>query len=698
MVGGTRSQATAAAAAVHHQPTFEPSAIGVGGGGLAGLADHAAAAPPVTSTSRRSSGSLKREHPDDGDMEGSGISHSGQRGGAGGAADGNNTPLPDGRKRRAGAGSGSRGVANLTPEQLAKKRANDREAQRAIRERTRNEIESLKRRIEELTNQKPYQELQAVIKAKEAVEAENAEIKQRLATVIGMLQPLLGPSVVAGAHGGLSAVTENHTVTPPVYQHAPSSGYMPSQAILSAESPSNHVSTSNGTASPAGSIDIPGSYSQLKHSQNQHQQWQQNVVSDLVTGNSSRSFPVHTPNGSQVSSRFHQHQVSNHFAQQTQHRQSNQQGLLQQVPHQQPPQQGTQLPQLEDHQYRQQPQSQQLQAAVIDTNIEASLDPNLDPNLQPRLDPRLYTASPTDSNDVNMTSGFGGQSNAEDNSDRLGEIIPDFSTPVKNCPRTCPLDGMLQNTLQERRQRAAEGIAPSEIIGPRYPSVNSLLNPSATPQDERTLHPISQVFTDIVHAFPHMTGEPERIAIHFIMTLYLRWQVNPTRENYELMPPWLRPLPSQVTLPHPVWIDYCPFPRMRDRIVRDFAKADAAGLKSYWVNDDAKGSLIIGDSSSGAVKHHNAPYPEMDPPTPFNLFAGVYTDTISLNWPHNNRSSLLESTDSSSDPVITPAFETHLRNLDNWTLGPEFFHVMPHLNGLANLKTADGQIILARKA
>jgi FtsZ-binding cell division protein ZapB len=88
--------------------------------------------------------------------------------------------------------AGGRGVANLTPEQLAKKRANDREAQRAIRERTKNQIEALERRIEELTSQQPYQELQAVIRAKEAVEKENAEIKRRLAGIIGMLQPLVG--------------------------------------------------------------------------------------------------------------------------------------------------------------------------------------------------------------------------------------------------------------------------------------------------------------------------------------------------------------------------------------------------------------------------------------------------------------------------------------------------------------------------
>lgn len=68
-------------------------------------------------------------------------------GSAGGGTDGNGGVNGNGdKKRRTGAGS-SRGVANLTPDQLAKKRANDREAQRAIRERTKNTIEQLERKI-----------------------------------------------------------------------------------------------------------------------------------------------------------------------------------------------------------------------------------------------------------------------------------------------------------------------------------------------------------------------------------------------------------------------------------------------------------------------------------------------------------------------------------------------------------------------
>jgi hypothetical protein len=62
---------------------------------------------------------------------------------------------------------------------------------RAIRERTKNQIETLKRKIRELTSQQPYQELQHVLRQKEAVEAENADIKKRLASVLSMIQPVL---------------------------------------------------------------------------------------------------------------------------------------------------------------------------------------------------------------------------------------------------------------------------------------------------------------------------------------------------------------------------------------------------------------------------------------------------------------------------------------------------------------------------
>lgn len=53
--------------------------------------------------------------------------------------------------RMAASRAGTRSVSTLSQAQLARKRANDREAQRAIRQRTKEHIENLERRIEELT-------------------------------------------------------------------------------------------------------------------------------------------------------------------------------------------------------------------------------------------------------------------------------------------------------------------------------------------------------------------------------------------------------------------------------------------------------------------------------------------------------------------------------------------------------------------
>ncbi len=102
-----------------------------------------------------------------------------------------------GNKRRLSA-TGSRGVTSLTPEQLTKKRANDREAQRAIRERTKNQIETLEKRVLELTSQEPYQELQAVLRQKEAVQTENDEIRRRLSSALAILQPILNTQSING--------------------------------------------------------------------------------------------------------------------------------------------------------------------------------------------------------------------------------------------------------------------------------------------------------------------------------------------------------------------------------------------------------------------------------------------------------------------------------------------------------------------
>ena len=104
----------------------------------------------------------------------------------------------------AGTSTSSRGVANLTPEQLERKRANDREAQRAIRERTKQQIERLNERIRELESSQPYRDLQAVIAQKDAVQAENDEMKRQLASFMAVFQRYMGQPAPGGLEGTLA--------------------------------------------------------------------------------------------------------------------------------------------------------------------------------------------------------------------------------------------------------------------------------------------------------------------------------------------------------------------------------------------------------------------------------------------------------------------------------------------------------------
>ena len=109
------------------------------------------------------------------------------------------------KRRRTATSTSARGVANLNPEQLARKRANDREAQRAIRERTRNHIERLNQRIRELESQQPFQDMQLMRREKEAFQAENEDLRRRMASALELLQP--SAAAPAGLNGTPIAFT-----------------------------------------------------------------------------------------------------------------------------------------------------------------------------------------------------------------------------------------------------------------------------------------------------------------------------------------------------------------------------------------------------------------------------------------------------------------------------------------------------------
>jgi len=307
------------------------------------------------------------------------------------------------------------------------------------------------------------------------------------------------------------------------------------------------------------------------------------------------------------------------------------------------------------------PFDERLSVDFLESARRRVLDPNLPPPHHPHIPP---------------SSNIGSRS-----SSRLPQYAPELVahlTLPRNLPATCPLDVILLDFLHDCQARAADGVPTAVLAGPPYPNFTALVFPDDRQVDS---HPLSKLFTDILRTFPDVSGVPEQVAIIFIMYLVMRWQIEPSFENYHRLPHWITPRASQLFTSHPAWLDHLPWPHLRDSM----------------------------------IDHHR-------PFEPFEQFFIPFTTTISLNWPYEPRDCLLPAskwataplsatpsvpTESSpltpQPPVGTPAaigplskeeetwlinpdFETHLRDLNNWTLGPSFRTAYPHFAETVKIK------------
>lgn len=135
------------------------------------------------------------------------------------------------------------------------------------------------------------------------------------------------------------------------------------------------------------------------------------------------------------------------------------------------------------------------------------------------------------------------------------------------------------------------------------------------------------------------------------MFLLMRWAIIPTVENYDRLPEWIRPRVSQVTTSHPIWVDFLPWPVMRDRIVRDYNPRD-------YLFDD---------------------------------FFIPLTMTVSVNWKYEDRDCLIRNDGPEGEVHINPVFERHMRRLENWTLGAAFERAYPQLDGMYGVERSEGR-------
>ena len=424
----------------------------------------------------------------------------------------------NGRKRKATSQPGSRGVANLTPEQLAKKRANDREAQRAIRERTRNTIESLANRIKELESQQPFQELQKAIAERDAARAESEELRKKLATVASVVnipqeqrqvqQHQQQQPNLHGTFDGFEEFIDSKMLT--------EINRVELAALTAQQSPLPPLNAS------AGSQPYPLAH-QSPVTTNSGYDHQQHIHPDLRSPQTashpspaSQSGRTDTPTYASESTSLRRWSPS-----------------LEQPP---------------NH-----PPYQSSNGVSYDQRLPPRAPMQSQSNGE-RLD-LAYVLEPTHSNRTSPVSG--GPTSAPYHSPPPTEP-PLYMRKPRNRQPTCPLDSLLLDFLAGRYAQLSAGVPMHEVVGPEYPSLLSLADPDA-PQQSHSFHPVSAFLFDILSKFPDISKVPEKVAVLYIMFLILRWQICPCQSCYERLPHWTRPTTGQMNVEHAAWFDHVPW-------------------------------------------------------------------------------------------------------------------------------------------
>nr|POE47196.1 hypothetical protein CFP56_00528 [Quercus suber] len=417
-----------------------------------------------------------------------------------------------GRKRKATSIPGSRGVANLTPDQLAKKRANDREAQRAIRERTRSTIEGLERRIKELESQQAFQDLQRVVAERDQALAECDALKRRLVAVAGIVG---NSSPQAHGNDSLNGESTCERLTP--------------LALLTSERITELAAlTAQQSPLPPLPQMIP---QQISHGP--PYEAQQYLHPDLRS-------PHSMGHGSPI--------VQTPPTNSTYHTGDHRKWTASLGSHPSSPQYIAQIGSLTYDTHR------SHDPTMIHQNSGDRLDLNyvLDSGQHSKPAPLPLATS------NHSPAGSLHRSQASPAASRGSESINWATTPV-NCAATCPLDSLLGDFIEARRKQLRSGIPKHEVMGPPEPFWAAFASNQTITEQIQGRHPVSALLIDILSKFPDICRLPEKAAVLYVMFAVLRWQSCPCQECYEMVPEFITPTPLQIEHAHALWFDHLPW-------------------------------------------------------------------------------------------------------------------------------------------
>ncbi|EWC44675.1 hypothetical protein DRE_06571 [Drechslerella stenobrocha 248] len=440
----------------------------------------------------------------------------------------------------------SRTISSLTAEQLARKRAHDRDAQRAIRTRTKNQITSLEIRIKELEHDKAEWQFKT------------SELKKELDNALEALDTV-----------------KRHGIQPPLPSSAATSVTLAAPEPLGVTTGKSPVVTARPELLPS---TTPGFMEEHPGGGGGGQDGTALTAGKESSGAMSLDFVCHSgfrPNGYR---------------------------------------------QIQDQPYDYTTRKRSLADLTSSSSSEVSAE------IRRRISGAqlLLTSSPSSTVYSIPSVQYPGTYCVRANGH--WEVMP------RHLPPTCILDRVYLEFLEEQaRLHRVNGTPLSVLAGPPQPDVTFIVCPGLRP----SRNGLTQVMAAIIDTFGDLVLLPERLAIVYVLYIWMRWAINPTQESYDNMPEYIKPRPSQLFTARPIWFDHMPWPMTRDVMAK---------------------------------------HPELYVNTEFSI---EYTSTISVNWPYDPMDTVMEQ--GPGEYIINPVFETHIRNLQNWSVGSRFVEMYPDL-------------------
>ena len=129
-------------------------------------------------------------------------------------------------------------------------------------------------------------------------------------------------------------------------------------------------------------------------------------------------------------------------------------------------------------------------------------------------------------------------------------------------------------------------------------------------------------------------SEAERLAVGWLVYVYTKWVMDPTRERYQRIPEFMRPTQLQLDREHHAMYDYILWPHVRDNMIRNLEDNDMDEVFALW------------------------------------------SVSLKCKWPATEQFLYVDDNDSLT---IKPEFFARFTSIEGWSLAPQFAKRYPWL-------------------